>query len=402
MTQAAVFAKGEGVTAFQEQLPHKLFALSIHDQLDTGWRLTSNTSRVLLTKLMTKGRPLGTVIEGHMYRGVLTGLNEAFIIDQTTRDRLVSNDPVSAVVIKPVLRGEDLRPWYQENEGRWLICLPNGWTMKTLPGIETTETSAWEKLAAHHPGLAAYLEQFAEAARKRQDKGQFWWELRPCDYYEVFENPKIPWPDIAKKPRFSWGEPGIYLGNTGYCIPSNSYALLGILSSRTIWYVLAHISQPLGERAGALIYRLIRQYMERLPIPLLTDVQSDHIATLAQQLTETAKQRYEVRRKTTYRIEHDLGKSQAKLNQNLTTWWELSFKEFREELVKVFKRDIPLKDLDDWEVLLKERSAEIGMLTGEIVRLETELNEAVYEAFGLDGEERKLIEQETKYQYGEW
>jgi hypothetical protein len=70
--------------------------------------------------------------------------------------------------------------------------------------------------------------------------------------------------------------------------------------------------------------------------------------------------------------------------------------------VKVFKRDIPLKDHDDWEVLLKERSAEIGRLTDEIVRLETELNEAVYEAFGLDDEERKLIEQETKYRYGEW
>ena len=50
----------------------------------------------------------------------------------------------------------------------------------------------------------------------------------------------------------------------------------------------------------------------------------------------------------------------------------------------------------------KERPAEIGMLTDEIVRLETELNKAVYEAFGLDAEERKLIEQGTKYRYGEW
>jgi hypothetical protein len=50
----------------------------------------------------------------------------------------------------------------------------------------------------------------------------------------------------------------------------------------------------------------------------------------------------------------------------------------------------------------EERSAEVSLLTDEIVRLETELNEAVYEAFGLDEEERKLIEQETKYRYGEW
>jgi hypothetical protein len=68
----------------------------------------------------------------------------------------------------------------------------------------------------------------------------------------------------------------------------------------------------------------------------------------------------------------------------------------------VFKRDIPLKDRDDWEGLLRERSNEIEWLTKEIVRLEAELNKAVYEAYGLNDEEIKLIEQETKYRYGEW
>ncbi len=83
-------------------------------------------------------------------------------------------------------------------------------------------------------------------------------------------------------------------------------------------------------------------------------------------------------------------------------WWLLSFKEFREELTKVFKRDIPLKERDDWEALLREQAAEIGRLTAEIVRLETELNEAVYDVFGLSEEERAIIERETKYRYGEW
>jgi hypothetical protein len=70
--------------------------------------------------------------------------------------------------------------------------------------------------------------------------------------------------------------------------------------------------------------------------------------------------------------------------------------------VKVFKRDIPLKDRDDWETLLRERTAEIGELTGEIVRLETLLNAEVYAAFGLNDDEIRLIERETKYRYGEW
>jgi type I restriction-modification system DNA methylase subunit len=403
LAQAAIFAKGEGITTFREKLPDKLFPLSIHDQLDTGWRLTSNVSRILLTKLMETGKPLDEVVEERLYRGILTGLNEAFIIDTATRDRLVKDDPARAEILKPVFRGEDLRPWYQENEGRWLICLPTGWTMQKFPDLQQVdEMQAWRMLATLHPGLASYLKPFAEAAKKRLDKGQFWWELRPCDYYDAFEGTKIFWPDITRKPRFSWGGPETYIGNTGYCIPTDSYALLGILASRTTWFILAQISQPLGERAGTLIYRLIRQYMERLPIPSLTDEQRERIGGLAQHLTETARQRYEARRKTMNRIVNDLGAPAGKLNQRLQEWWLLSFKEFREELAKAFKRDIPLKDRDDWERLLRDRTVEIAHLTEEIVRLETTLNEAVYDAFGLDDAERRLIERETKYAYGEW
>ncbi len=337
-----------------------------------------------------------------MYRGVLTGLNEAFIVNQSTRDRLIKEDPTCSTILKPVLRGEDLRPWYQEDEGRWLICLPDGWTTITFPEVAMNETFAWRKIVTRFPGLATYLEPFEGAARKRQDKGQFWWELRPCDYYDAFEKSKIFFPDITRKSRFSWGEPAIYIGNTGYFIPTDSYALLGLLASRTNWYVLSHIAQPLGERAGTMIYRLFRQYMERLPIPPLTGTQRETIGALAQQLTTVAKQRYAVRRQTTHRIESDLGTSPGKLNQQLAIWWELSFNEFRNEIVKVFKRDIPLKDRDDWEKLLRERTAEIGKLTDEIVRLETLLNAEVYAAFGLNDDEIRLIEEETKYNYGEW
>jgi hypothetical protein len=301
-----------------------------------------------------------------------------------------------------MLRGEDLRPWYQENEGRWLICLPNGWTMKTFQSLEPNETTAWDKLSAYHPGLAVYLKPFAESARQRQDKGQFWWELRPCDYYDAFEKPKVFWSPIGKFPRFSWDEQGQFVNNAGFFLLPTDMSLLGIIQSRVCWFCISQLCTPLGERAGLVRYQQFSQFIARLPIPSLTNVQSNHIVTLAQQLTNSAKLRYEVQQKTTHRIENDLGTSQAKLNQRLTLWWELSFKEFREELVKVFKRDIPLKDRDNWEALLKERSAEIGMLTDEIVKLETELNEAIYEAFGLDAEERKLIEQETKYRYGEW
>jgi len=402
VAQAAIFGRGERVTGFREQLADRLFALSIHDQLDTGWQMTGDAPRALFAKIMAVGKPLGEVVAGRMYYGIKTGLNAAFIIDQSTRDRLVKDDPSCASIIKPMLRGEDLRPWYQENEGRWLICLPNGWTVKTFPTIGTDETAAWQKLVVKHPGVATHLKPFEEAARKRQDKGQFWWELRPCDYYDQFEQSKIFWPDIAKYPRFSWNEQGQFVNNKGYILPATDISLLGILQSRLTWFCITKLCAPLGERLGLLIYQHFTQFMKNLPIPPLTDTQRETIAALSQQLTMVARQRYEVRRKTSHRIASDLGTAQGKLNQRLEAWWQLSFKEVRGELQKVYKRDIPLQDRDDWEGLLQQRSAEIGRLTDEIIKLETALNEQVYAAFELSNDEVGVIERETKYRYGEW
>jgi hypothetical protein len=93
---------------------------------------------------------------------------------------------------------------------------------------------------------------------------------------------------------------------------------------------------------------------------------------------------------------------QARLNQKLELWWELSFQEFRMEVARLFKREIPLRERDEWEELLRERGSEIRSLTDEIIRLETALNAAVYAAFDLTPEEITLVEQETKYAYGEW
>jgi type I restriction-modification system DNA methylase subunit len=120
------------------------------------WVFQPATLTQLFIKIREVGRPLEDVVDGRMHRGVLTGLNEAFIIDQSTRDSLVNEDPSCAAVIKPVLRGEDLRPWYQEDEGRWLIVLPSGWTHAQF-GPKQSEPKAWEQFHTRHAALADYL-----------------------------------------------------------------------------------------------------------------------------------------------------------------------------------------------------------------------------------------------------
>src|SRR6266496_1570574 len=118
-------------------------------------------------------------------------------------------------------------------------------------------------------------------------------------------------------------------------------------------------------------------------------------------ITAEARARYELHRRARRRILADLGTPDGKLNQRLTAWWELDFPAFRAEIQKVFKRDIPLKERDDWEEWLQTRRAEHRARTEAIVRMESDLNARVYALFDLTPAEIKIIEESTKYRYGE-
>ena len=459
LARAAVFTRGEGTQEFEARVDAKLFPVAIHDQPDTGWQLSAQTTRTLFAKLCGAGHPLGEVVKGQLFRGVLTGLNEAFIVDQATRDRLVANtqdscatpsnqerakdinpdyegrmfygvktglneafiidqatrdrlvtgNPACTPLLKKILRGEDLRPWYQEDEGRWIIALPSGWTRMRF-GNDLSEDEAWAALSSNYSSISEHLLPFKAAGQKRYDKGDYWWELRACDYYAAFDQPKIIWPDIARLPRFSWDDSGYYLGNTGYILVAEPW-YLGYLASRCAWFLISQISTPLGERTGALRYRLIDQYMRQVPIPDATPTDREAIAALAMTITGLARARYALHQRVRHRLRTDFVVSlrrqtatpapSAALNQKLTAWWELDFADLRTEVNKVFKHDIPFAQRDDCEVWHAANRAEHDRLTADIIRHETELNDRVYALFALTPDDIAVIEDSTKYRYGE-
>jgi hypothetical protein len=394
--QAAVFNRGEGVQQFHHQIRTKLAPVSIYDQHDSGWQLGNDAGRKLFDKLMACGKPLDTVVDGHMYRGVVTGFNDAFIIDQAERNRLVQEDPNSAQIIKPIVRGEDLRPWYQEDEGRYLIF--------TRRGIDINA----------YPAVKQYLEQFRERLEPRpsdwngskwpgRKPGPYaWYEIQDSvDYYEAFDAPKFFWPELAKRPRFSWDDTGTYVNNKGFFAPVNTKWLLGILNSRVIWFTISFLALGLGERAGAERYQLFAQYISRLPIPDTPAAEREAIGSLAMQITEVARTRYKLHERARRRILSDLGGGGGKLNQKLTRWWELDFATFRAEVKKALKHDIPLKERDEWDEWLEAQREKHQQHTAQIVQWETDLNGRVYALFDLSPAEIAIIEESTKYQYGE-
>ena len=364
------------------------------------WSFTPVSHTLLFDKLMSMGQSLDVVAREQIYYGIKPGLSDAFILNSAIRNQLVKSDPSCTDLLKPMLRGADLRPWYFEHEGHWLLRIPDGWTNEKF-GDGLTEEEAWSKLQEAHPSVAEYLTPFSERGKKRYDKGQFWWELRACDYYPEFDKPKIFWCEISKLPRFVWDEAGWYINNAGYFISRAKPEWLGILQSRVSWFVISQICQPFRLRAGLWQYKLYIQYIKRLRIPEMDEFQQKTIGDLASSLTDTATTRYRLHQQIRHRIIIDLGTPEGKLNNALTAWWNLDFSTFRTEIKKVFKRDIPLKERHEWELFLADAQQQHQQLTTQIITLETKLNQHVYTLFHLTPEEIQIIEESTKYPYGE-
>ena len=137
-----------------------------------------------------------------------------------------------------------------------------------------------------YPAVFGHLRQWKSELEKRCDRGDHWWELRPCDYYSEFDKPRILFPDIAKESRFAYGEPGLYTVNMTYFICSENLFLLGVLNSAPVWtYCKRHLT-VLGdaEKGGRL--RFFRQFVELIPIPRASPQEEPRIASLVKKRLE--------------------------------------------------------------------------------------------------------------------
>jgi hypothetical protein len=225
-----------------------------------GWSLSVEEVQRLLDKIKSKGIPLGNYVDGQIYRGVVTGLNEAFIITAAKRAELIAQDPSCERYIKPVAVGNDIRKYSYPHNGRYIIVA------KQKSDIHTNTV-----LINH---LATFKDQLVPKPIGHQGKwngrapGKYqWYEWQtPVAYLDKFSGPKIVYPDIAKESRATYFDNELYFTNTVYFIPQKDYYLLGLLNSRLIWYYFKSICAVLGdpEKGGRL--RWFTQDVIKIPI----------------------------------------------------------------------------------------------------------------------------------------
>lgn len=260
--------------------PRRHHAVNQNALNSTGWALVKSDVQDILLKMKGMGTPLGDYVDGKIYYGIKTGLNKAFVIDDETRKRLIREDRKSRELIKPFLAGRDVKRYQPPKSDKFLICIPNGWTSEHAKGVR----SKWRWLTENYPAIAGWLEPFKQAGEKRCDKGEFWWELRSCDYYEEFEKPKIFFPDISKRGNFTLDLNGeYYSANTTYLLPTDDRFLVGLLNSQLLTF---YYTRKFSVYRGGYL-RFFAQYLVQLPIPGNPDrSHHDHIVKLVESLLE--------------------------------------------------------------------------------------------------------------------
>ena len=256
----ADFHKGDSIPKYvaANQIPMPIFN-------QESWIIADDSAQKLKAKIERIGTPLKDW-DISIYRGILTGYNEAFIISGAKKDELIAADPRSAEIIKPILRGRDIKRYKADFADKWLIA--------TFPALKLNiddYPAVKAHLMTYMPRIKqtgeSYIDQNGMKQKTRKETGHEWFETQdPIAYYEEFEKEKVVYPNMTQYPCFSYSKDTIYCNDKSFLITSNSISVLlltGMLNSRLIEYILRYLCSGLGLKG----LEVRKVFIVNLPIP---------------------------------------------------------------------------------------------------------------------------------------
>ena len=237
---------------------------------ETPWSILSHLEQSVMEKMQAQGTPLKEW-DVQISRGVITGYNAAFIIDDSTRDALISEDPRSADIIKPILRGRDIQRYRAKWAGLWLIVAKFG-SYKTLP---QEFPAVYKHLLQHEHKLRARGQCRYTRSRKSTRGVDYlgqhhWLELdnNPQDsYLEMFAKEKLFWIELVESGRFAYDNSGIFGEATTFVLTGSGVKYLCALLNSTLvrWFL-----QQTAPTSGMGTPRWKKVYVETIPIPKIS------------------------------------------------------------------------------------------------------------------------------------
>ena len=217
-----------------------------------SWVILSPVEQSIKRKIESIGTPLKDW-NIKIYRGILTGYNEAFIIDRKKKDELISADPKSAEIIRPILRGRDIKRYGFDFADLWLINTHNGIKDKDIPPVDINQ----------YPAVKAHLDKYWDKISVRNDKGYTPYNLRNCVYTDDFSKQKIVWGNLCLSAQYAWVEDEMYVNAPSPFITNANKYILALLNSKVVdWYI-----KMLGVSRNGGYYEYKPMFVEMAPIP---------------------------------------------------------------------------------------------------------------------------------------
>lgn len=228
---------------------------------DSGWALSDGMSQSLLDRLRVRGVALKDYVGGKIYYGIKTGFNQAFVIDEHTRQRLVDEDPKSSEVIKPLLVGKDIRRYQPPSSRTFVIFTRHGVDIEKYPAVKRYLLSFKSRLAPRPRDWKG------DKWSGRKPGPYHWYEIQDTvDYYQEFERPKFIWPGISGEvTAFAYDMNGYYGNDNNQIIVSDDLYLLGVLNSSLARFFLKNTC----DKVQGGFYRLKITYIEQIPVRLI-------------------------------------------------------------------------------------------------------------------------------------
>ena len=182
-----------------------------------------------------------------IYRGILTGFNDAFIISTEKKNELIAADPKSAELIRPILRGKDVKRYSYAFADLWLITTHNGIKSKNIPPIHVED----------YPAIHKHLDDYYPQLIKRADKGDTPYNLRNCVYMNEFFKQKIVYREISDNMNACMVESGIMLNNKCYIITGEHLIyILSFLNSTLFKKIILPEVNTVGGKGEAFLSRI--------------------------------------------------------------------------------------------------------------------------------------------------
>jgi adenine-specific DNA-methyltransferase len=217
-----------------------------------SWTILSDIEQRIKSKIEASGTPLKDWDISINY-GIKTGLNDAFIISGAQKEELIASDPKSAEIIRPILRGRDIKRYGFNFADLWLIVSHNGVKEQNIPRIRIEE----------YPAIKAHLDQYYEKLMRRADKGDTPYNLRNCVYMDDFSKPKIIWGNLCLSSQFAFTEDDYYINAPSPMIVPGTKYLVAVLNSKLAdWYI-----RQLGVTRNGGYFEYKPMFVEKLPVP---------------------------------------------------------------------------------------------------------------------------------------